>query len=78
MLASCMTGEEQNLRDLRNIKPIYDNDCNSILKYKLIKLLKDTANKLEIRRKLYGDEMAEDQILTSSRKVYGYNTRENE
>lgn len=57
MLPSSMTPEEQNLTDFRNIKPIYDNPCNSTLKYKLITLLKDTANKLEIRRKLYGDEI---------------------
>ena len=58
MLPSSMTPEEQNLTDLTNIKPIQDNDCNSILKYKLIKLLKDTAKKLEIRRKVYGDEIS--------------------
>ena len=58
MLPSSMTPEEQNLRDFTNIKPIQDNDCNSIQKYKLIKLLKDTANKLEIRRKVYGDEIS--------------------
>ena len=58
MLPSSMTPEEQNLTDLTNIKPIQDNDCNSIQKYKLIKLLKDTANKLEIRRKVYGDEIS--------------------
>ena len=57
MLASCMRDSEYNLRDFRNIKPIYDNPCNSIVKYKLIKLLKDKANKLEIRRRVYGDEI---------------------
>ena len=58
MVASCHRGEEQNLTTLRNINAIQDNDCNSILKYKLIKLLKDTANKVEIRRKVYGDEIS--------------------
>ena len=33
---------------ITNIKLINDNDCNSRLKYKLIKLLEDMANKLEI------------------------------
>jgi len=33
---------------ITNIKIIIDNDCNSRLNYKLIKLLEDMANKLEI------------------------------